>query len=374
MHARRLPAAVAARDVLAATTADVPALAATLARRYGRPVALTASGREALVVVLRALGVRPPDVVIVSAYNAACVPRVLRAAGYRVAFADIDRETLHVDVATLPEIGARALVAVHMEGSPAPIDAYRAWAAPRGCVVIEDAAHALGARLDGREVGTLADGAILSFGPGKHVNALGGGAAIVRVDAGDALRALAPPPAPRLGLGLALAAGRRLYPHVAPILLRATAADPVEWVMRDRGAPGDVSPRQMPAVSARLALAALPAHDAAMAARRARVAELLAAFSGSIALDELAARLGASAPLRSRVTLHRPIAGAEPAWLELTALAPDRDVVRAALLRAGLDAARTWMSCCDPRCSVAACIAREAMYIPLCAMRASSST
>jgi perosamine synthetase len=314
-------------------------LAAVLARRYGRPVALTGSGREALLVVLRALGVRPPDVVVVSAYNAVCVPRVLAAAGYRVEFADIDRATFHM----IPPSTGRAVIVPHLEGSPAPIEAYRA----PGRIVIEDCAHALGARLHGREVGTLADGAILSFGYGKNVNAFGGGVAI----AGAAFEPLARPSLTqitrRIALGLVLEAGARAYPAARPALYAGAAVgvDPIEWLFRDRGDDIDVArPTRMSNVSERLALAGLAAYDRGLPAHRARVDAAIATY-------------------RDRFELQRPIAGAEPAWLELTALVPDRDRARAELLAEGIDAATTWMACCDPACEVAARVAREAIYL-----------
>lgn len=383
---RKRPAAVSglarhtAHAALTGTLRAGPDLArfedAVAARLDGASVSAVGSGRLALVLVLEALGVRPPATVILAAYNASCVPNILQAAGFKLWFVDIREDTLHMDAAALPSApppGAEALIITHIEGSPAPVGALRAWADKHGLVVVEDAAHALGARLGGRPVGSLGDGAIFSLGRGKHLNTLGGGLAVVRdVRAGERLRALAerlpPPPASAL-LKQVLLEGA-IETGTAPALFGAFAMpamrlarrfgrDPMTALFEDDKSAMAAIPepmqRRLSNLQARFGIEALPAFTASLARRREHA-------------EGLRARLGDALPLQ------KPVDTAEPAWLELTALVDDRDGFQAALLARGVDTQRTWMDACDalpafagvasPPCPVARSVAGRAVYLP----------
>src|SRR5262249_45952046 len=103
---------------------------------------------------------------------------MILAVGARPVFADVEPGTLNID----PEAAARAItprtraiVPVHFAGQPVDLDALRAIAAPRGILVIEDAAHALGTVYRGRPVGSGSTAAIFSFHPIKAITTGEGG-------------------------------------------------------------------------------------------------------------------------------------------------------------------------------------------------------
>src|SRR6185436_19586613 len=79
----------------------------------------------------------------------------------------------------------KAIIAVHLYGQPADMNAINEVAKRNGLKVIEDAAQAHGARYKGRRAGSLGDAAAFSFYPGKNLGALGDGGAITTDD--DAL-------------------------------------------------------------------------------------------------------------------------------------------------------------------------------------------
>ena len=89
----------------------------------------------------------------------------------------------------------RALLPVDYAGQPADLDELGRIAAARGLVMIEDAAHALGAAYRGRPVGAVADLTTFSFHPVKHVTTGEGG--MVTTGRADLAAAHAPLPQPR---------------------------------------------------------------------------------------------------------------------------------------------------------------------------------
>lgn len=131
------------------------------------------SGTAALHGAAAASGLGPGDVVVTSALSFVASAACIRYVGATPAFADIDPATLNIDPARVPE-GAAAAVVVHFAGLPvAPL------AGPgRPPVVIEDAAHALGARTPDGPVGNCArsDMCVFSFHPVKAVTTGEGGA------------------------------------------------------------------------------------------------------------------------------------------------------------------------------------------------------
>jgi UDP-4-amino-4,6-dideoxy-N-acetyl-beta-L-altrosamine transaminase len=108
------------------------------------------------------------------AASAACAVYV----GASPVLADVDASTLNLDPHELERRltrRSRAVVAVHFAGVPADMEAIGSIAKSAGLVVIEDAAHAIGARAPGGEVGTLGDLAVFSLHPAKQLTAGEGG-------------------------------------------------------------------------------------------------------------------------------------------------------------------------------------------------------
>ena len=95
-------------------------------------------------------------------------------------FCDIDPRTLNLDpadVAARVTEKTRAIIAVHLLGRPAPIDAL-----PPGIPVVEDSAQAFGARIGERRVGSLGAASTFSFFPTKNLFALGDGGLVATSD------------------------------------------------------------------------------------------------------------------------------------------------------------------------------------------------
>jgi len=145
-------------------------------------VVLTDSGTSALVLALRAT-VPPEAVVAMPAYACIDIIAAAVAANVRVSLYDVDPETLSPRLDSVRanlRRGARALVAAPLYGYPVDMPALIAVAAEHGVPVIEDAAQAAGATLDGRLLGTFGHLSVLSFGRGKGMTGGSGGALLLR--------------------------------------------------------------------------------------------------------------------------------------------------------------------------------------------------
>lgn len=153
------------------------------------------NGLEALHLLLRAYGIGPGDEVIVPTNTYIATWLAVSHAGAMPVPVEPDETTYNLDpnrieAALSPR--TRAIIPVHLYGLPADMTAIRAIAERRGLKVIEDAAQAHGARIDGRRAGALADAAAFSFYPGKNLGALGDAGAITTDDGAlaDTLRSL----------------------------------------------------------------------------------------------------------------------------------------------------------------------------------------
>ena len=150
-----------------------------------------ASGTDALVLALRALGVGAGDEVIVPAFTFAATAEAVVLAGATPVFADIERDTFTIDPRSVAAaIGARtrAILPVHLFGQCARMDELDALAARHGLFVVEDAAQAMGARWRGRPAGALGHAAAFSFHPTKNLGAPGDGGLVTTHDADLAKR------------------------------------------------------------------------------------------------------------------------------------------------------------------------------------------
>jgi dTDP-4-amino-4,6-dideoxygalactose transaminase len=143
-----------------------------------------------LHLLLRAAGVGPGDEVITSPMTFPATANAILHAGARPVIADVVAGRLTLDPSAVRAAitpATKAVVAVHLAGWPtdmAPLaDAVRA----AGAIVLEDAAHALGATYRGRPAGTLAQGAAFSFYATKNMTTGEGGMAVTS-DAGWAER------------------------------------------------------------------------------------------------------------------------------------------------------------------------------------------
>ena len=154
-----------------------------------------ASGTDAIELALRAGGIGPGDEVITVSHTAMATATAIECAGATPVLVDIDRRSFGIDpgaarAAINPR--TRALVAVHLYGGPAQLDALRALADEKGLLLLEDCAQAHGAEYRGRKVGTVGHLGAFSFYPTKNMGAYGDGGAVITDDDGlaDRLRKL----------------------------------------------------------------------------------------------------------------------------------------------------------------------------------------
>lgn len=144
-----------------------------------------ASGTDALVLALTALGISPGDEVITSPYTFVATASAIRRVAARPVFVDIDPGTFNLDVGRLEEaIGkrTRAIIPVHLFGQCAEMDEILMLAKKYGLWVIEDAAQAIGAEYKGKKAGSMGHAGCLSFFPSKNLGAYGDGGAILTDD------------------------------------------------------------------------------------------------------------------------------------------------------------------------------------------------
>ncbi|MDL5363607.1 DegT/DnrJ/EryC1/StrS aminotransferase family protein [Halalkalicoccus sp. NIPERK01] len=139
----------------------------------------TANGTAALHAVCEALDVRG-RAVITTPFSFVATANSIRLAGGEPVFADIDSNTYNLDPDAVESIlrdreDVAAIMPVHLYGLPADMDRFAELAAEYDVALIEDAAQAHGAAVDGRRVGSLGDVACFSFYPTKNMTTGEGG-------------------------------------------------------------------------------------------------------------------------------------------------------------------------------------------------------
>lgn len=143
------------------------------------------SGTDALALALRAVGVGPGDEVLVPAMTAVATWMAVSQIGAVPVGVDIEPLRNGMDPAGVSarlSSRTRALVAVHLFGCPADVASLAEVAAEAGIPLVEDAAQAHGAYLDGKAVGSLGALAAFSFYPTKNLGAMGDAGAVTTSD------------------------------------------------------------------------------------------------------------------------------------------------------------------------------------------------
>src|SRR5439155_890786 len=151
-----------------------------LARGHGQRVAVH-SAPAALHLGLVALGVRPGDEIVTSTYTFAACVNVMEHLGARPVLVDVEPDTLCMDPARLEASitpRTRAVMPVDYGGHPCDLDAIAAIGSRHGLPIVEDAAHALGARWKGHPVGSFSTVTAFSFYATKNLTTGEGGAAV----------------------------------------------------------------------------------------------------------------------------------------------------------------------------------------------------
>lgn len=144
------------------------------------------NGTDALILSLRALGVKPGDEVLVPAFSFFASAEAVLLVGARPVFVDIDPCTFNLDPDELVErVTARTvgIIGVHLYGRPFAVDRVLELCSRRGIWLLEDAAQAHGARFRGQRVGSFGQLAGWSFYPSKNLGCFGDGGAVSGSDA-----------------------------------------------------------------------------------------------------------------------------------------------------------------------------------------------
>src|SRR3954447_21454803 len=162
---------------------EVAAFEAEFVAYVGTEYAIgVANGTDAIVLLLRALGVGPGDDVVVPAFTFYASAEAIALCGARPVFCDVDPDTFCVTADTVHAAltpRTRAVLAVHLFGNVAPIGEIEALGVP----VLEDAAQAAGSKVDGGpRPGALGTGATFSFFPSKNLGCFGDGGAVTTDD------------------------------------------------------------------------------------------------------------------------------------------------------------------------------------------------
>ena len=154
-----------------------------------------ASGSDALLLALWALGIGPGDEVITTPFTFFATAGAICRLGATPVFADIDPGTFNIEpeaVAAAITPRTAAILPVHLFGVPADMDAIVDLARRHGVPVIEDAAQSIGATVHGVQTGALGDAGCFSFFPSKNLGAWGDGGLVTTKDQelGESVRCL----------------------------------------------------------------------------------------------------------------------------------------------------------------------------------------
>jgi dTDP-4-amino-4,6-dideoxygalactose transaminase len=145
-----------------------------------------ANGSDALVIALRAIGVKKDDEVATVANAGFYTCAALNLIGAKPVFIDIDPDSLLIDPIDLEKKlitnKIKAVVVTHLYGQVAPIKDVIELCSKSGIKVIEDCAQAHGAQIEGKKVGSFGDISTFSFYPTKNLGAVGDGGAVLTND------------------------------------------------------------------------------------------------------------------------------------------------------------------------------------------------
>ena len=140
------------------------------------------NGSDALVIAIKALGIKPGDEVITTAFLWIATSAAITMAGGKVVFCDIEKDGFNIDPEkTRKKITKRTvgIILVHLYGIPADMEKIMKIAKHHKLWVIEDCAKAHLAAIKGKKVGNFGNFGTFSFFPGKNLGALGDAGSLV---------------------------------------------------------------------------------------------------------------------------------------------------------------------------------------------------
>ena len=147
------------------------------------PAIAVGSGTDALHLSYILAGLKPGDEVIAPVFTCTATNIPFLYMGVKILFADIDPNTMNIDinhVAQLMNKNVKAIICVHYGGLPCDMDELQNIADKWSVPIIEDAAHAVGAKYKGSTIGSISDFTMFSFQAIKHITTGDGGMLIVK--------------------------------------------------------------------------------------------------------------------------------------------------------------------------------------------------
>jgi dTDP-4-amino-4,6-dideoxygalactose transaminase len=145
-----------------------------------------ASGTDALLVAMMALGIGPGDEVVTTPFTFVATTEMIVLLGARPAYVDIDPATFNLDSSKLESVitkKTKAIMPVHLYGQPVDMDPLLTVANRHGIPIIEDMCQAIGAEYKGKKVGGFGAAGCISFFPSKNLGACGDAGMVVTNDA-----------------------------------------------------------------------------------------------------------------------------------------------------------------------------------------------
>ena len=159
------------------------------------PAIAVGSGTDALHLSYMLAGLRPGDEVIAPIFTCTATNIPFLYMGVKIKFADIDDSTMNIDINHVRQLmndKVKAIICVHYGGLPCDMDELQSIADKWDIPIIEDAAHAVGAKYKGVAIGSISDFTMFSFQAIKHITTGDGGMVVIKnkelVDKAERLR------------------------------------------------------------------------------------------------------------------------------------------------------------------------------------------
>ncbi len=141
-------------------------------------VIATGSGTDSLHLAYILAGLKKGDEVITTVFTCTATNIPLLYMGIKIKFADIDKDTMNISIKSIKKLitkKTKAIVCVHYGGLPCEMDDLKKIAKKNKLILIEDAAHAIGAKYKGKPIGNISDFTTFSFQAIKHFTTGDGG-------------------------------------------------------------------------------------------------------------------------------------------------------------------------------------------------------
>ena len=141
------------------------------------------AGRNALQIGLEAFELRPTDEVLCQAFTCVAVPNAIKWAGAKVVFVDTVKNGFNLSLKDLKKKitkNSKAIIVQHTFGNPDNLDQIKKICQKHQLILIEDCAHSLGVKYQGKPIGSFGDLTMLSFGRDKVISSVFGGAVLTK--------------------------------------------------------------------------------------------------------------------------------------------------------------------------------------------------